>query len=228
MADALISAFDGDVRVVADVPAAFTELIREAEPRSIALSGGATAQRCYERLAATRPDWRDVEVTFGDERWVDVDDPESNEGMARRALLDVARAARVHSVRAAGADPESAAVAMDTFLRAAAPIEVVHLGLGPDGHTASLFPGSAALAERERLVVAVRDSLHPCERITFTYPALARAALVVFTVQGQTKREALARVLRGGDVPAAHVAARHVIWLVDSAAAGGGTAGDVA
>ena len=105
-------------------------------------------------------------------------------------------------------------------MRAAPPIDLVHLGLGPDGHTASLFPGSAALAERERLVVENEDELHPHPRLTFTYPAIARSGLAVFTVAGADKRDAFARVRAGDDLPAAHVEATRVIWLVDPAAAG--------
>ena len=96
----------------------------------------------------------------------------------------------------------------------------MHLGLGPDAHTASLFPGTAALAERERLVVTNEDDDHPHRRLTFTFPAIAMSGLVVFTVAGDDKRGAFARVRAGDDVPAAHVTAGRVIWLVDPAAAG--------
>ena len=93
-------------------------------------------------------------------------------------------------------------------LREYGPLDLVHLGLGPDGHTASLFPGSPALEERERLVVATGDDLHPHPRLTLTFPALAQSRLAVVTVAGEGKREALQRVKAGDDLPAARVSGR--------------------
>lgn len=159
-------------------------------------------------------------VWFGDERWVPVHDPDSNEGMARVCFLDAVEPRAIHSMKKAGPSIEAAATAYDALLRANDPIDVVHLGLGPDGHTASLFPGSPALEERERLVVASGDDQHPHRRLTFTLPAIARARLAVFTVSGAEKRDALARVKAEDDLPAARVRPDHVIWLVDEAAAG--------
>ncbi len=211
----------GEERRVRHVPAAFAELVATESPRSIALSGGDTARACYELLATAPVDWSAIDVFWGDERWVDVQDPNSNEGMARLAFLDEVEPRAIHSMRHAGASLEAAADAYDALVRAAPPIGLVHLGLGPDGHTASLFPGAPQLDERERLVVPAGDDQHPLPRLTFTYPALARAELVVFTVDGAAKREALARV-RGGDhdLPATRVRATRVVWLVDEAAAG--------
>ena len=211
---------NGEVRIVDDVVGAFADLVASEQPRSIALSGGETARDCYERLAAERLAWEQVAVFFGDERWVPVDDPESNEGVAREVLLDKVRPAAVHSMRGAGSTPEMAATAYDALVREHGPVALVHLGLGPDAHTASLFPGSAALAERERLVVTNEDDLHPHPRLTFTFPAIALSGLAVFTVAGDDKRDAFARVRAGDDVPAAHVTAGRVLWLVDPAAAG--------
>jgi 6-phosphogluconolactonase len=209
----------GELRLVDDVPNAFAALVAEEVPASMALSGGSTARRCYQLLAVD-VEWRDVEIFFGDERWVPIDDPESNEGMARTALLDHVNPAAVHSLRGRGETIEAAADAYDTLLRERPPVELVHLGLGPDGHTASLFPGSPALEERERLVVATGDDLHPHPRLTWTFPAINRSPLVVFTVAGEEKREALKRIQAGDDLPAARVAAARVIWLVDDAANG--------
>jgi len=215
-----MTAVHGELRVVDDVPAAFATLVADEAPTSIALSGGGTAKQAYEALAGVDLAWNAVDVWYGDERWVPVDDPESNEGMTRTVLLDRVHPAAVHSMRGAGATIDAAAAAYDAELAAAPPIDLVHLGLGPDGHTASLFPGSAALDVDDRLVVPNGDDLHSHPRLTFTYPALARSRLVVFTVAGAEKREAFARVRAGDDLPATHVDAARVVWLADPAALG--------
>ena len=211
----------GRLEIVDDVAQAFAQLIVSEAPTSIALSGGDTARRCYELLATADVDWQAVDIFLGDERWVPVHDPESNEGMARFAFLDQVMPRAIHSMRGAGETPEAAAVAYDQLVRTSPPIDLVHLGLGPDGHTASLFPGSPALEETTRLVIATGDDLHPHRRLTFTFPGIARSRLVVFTVSGEDKREAFARVRRDKDVPAARVLADRVIWLADSSASGG-------
>jgi 6-phosphogluconolactonase len=210
----------GEVRTVDDVARAFADVVVEAAPSSIALSGGGTARQAYEALAGRELDWSGIDVWFGDERFVPVDDPDSNEGMARAVLLDRVGPRRIRSMAGAGDTADVAALAYDTEVATAPPIDIVHLGLGPDGHTASLFPGSAALAVTDRLVVTNGDALHPHPRLTFTYPALARSRLVVFTVAGDDKRDAFARIRAGDDLPAAHVTADRVLWLVDPAAAG--------
>ena len=211
---------NGEIRVVDHVPQAFAELVAAEAPRSVALSGGDTARHAYELLAVADVEWAAVDVYFGDERWVPIDDPESNEGMARHTFLDQVEPYAIHSMRRAGDTPEDAAIAYGRLVRAAPPIGLVHLGLGPDAHTASLFPGSPALAEDHHFVVATGDDAHPHPRLTFTYPALASAQLIVFTVAGAEKADAFARVQAGDDVPAAHVEAARVIWLVDPAAVG--------
>jgi 6-phosphogluconolactonase len=211
----------GEVRVVDHVPSSFAKLVTAVAPRSIALSGGGTARTCYELLAtAADVDWRSVEIFFGDERWVPVQDPDSNEGMARLAFLDEVEPAAIHSMREAGPTIEEAADAYDALLRASPPIEVVHLGLGPDGHTCSLFPGSPSLDETERLALATGDNLHPHRRLTITFPAIAKSRIAVVTVAGSDKREAMDRLRAGEDLPAARVRAEQVVWLVDRAAAG--------
>jgi 6-phosphogluconolactonase len=208
------------VRVVAHVPQAFSEVVVAERPRTMALSGGDTARQCYELLAVADVEWRNVSILWGDERWVPLGEPDSNEGMARFAFIDTVLPLQVYSMRHAGPTVDEAAEAYDRLLRTLGPIDLVHLGLGPDGHTASLFPGSRALEERDRLVIATGDNLHPHPRLTFTYPAIAQSRLVVFTVVGEEKRDALSRVLAGEDVPAARVRAERVLWLVDPAANG--------
>jgi 6-phosphogluconolactonase len=140
--------------------------------------------------------------------------------MARLAFLDELDPSWVHSLRHSGDTIDEAAAGYDALLRDYGPIDLIHLGLGPDGHTASLFPGSPALDEHDRLVVPNADDTHPHPRLTFTYPAIARRHTVVFTVAGEGKREAFARVRAGDDVPAARVEADRILWLVDPAAAG--------
>ncbi len=217
----------GELVVVDDVPAAFAERVIEAfhnrpdEDFSMALSGGETARLCYERLAAVSPsrmDWWMVDVYWGDERCVPPDDPDSNERLGRQALLErVGAAHAVHPMRCdEGADPYQLRVGeLGRF-------DLVHLGLGPDGHTASLFPGSPALdADPGRLVVMNVDPTgnNPYPRMTLTFSGLARARLALFTVMGEEKQEAMQRIADGEDLPAARVRADRVVWLVDPAAA---------
>jgi len=221
---------NGELLVVEDVAAEFSERVIEAfhsrpdEAFCFAVSGGDTARRCYERLAADgadQIDWWQVDVYWGDERCVAPDDPASNERLVREALLQQVGAANaVYPMRCEeGPDPYQQRVAE------VGKFDVIHLGMGPCGHTASLFPDSPALeADPGRLVVMNQDphDRNPFERMTFTFSAISRGRLVIVTVEGEEKREALARV-RAGDpgVPASHITGEHVLWLVDPAAAGG-------
>lgn len=214
-----------EVRVVEDVAGAFSALVAQVRPRTIGLSGGGTARRCYARLAEEDTvDWSGVEVLVSDERWVPVDHDDSNEGMARRVLLDGVPVAAVHSLREAGETIDEAADAYDRLVAGYERIDLLHLGLGDDAHTASLFPGSPALAVDDRYVVATGDERHEHPRLTFTFPGIAKARLVVVTVSGEGKREAFARA-RAGDpaAPASRIEAESVLWLVDPAAAGQST-----
>ena len=201
-----------NIEYVDDVATAFADLVVREVPRTLALSGGSTARRCYETLATRSGiDWSYVEVLFGDERLVPVDHPDSNEGMARQELLDHVPVGAVHSM--AGSTAEG----YDALLQSLVLVDLVHLGLGPDGHTASLFPGSPALDERDRLVVDTDGGLEPLHpRRTLTLPGIALARHVVFTVEGESKRDAFQRVVAGDDVPAARVRAGQVTWLVSS------------
>lgn len=205
----------GELRIVPDVAQAFAGLVRKLRPRVLALSGGDTAERAYRHLAGF-PDlgWARMTVLLSDERWVPVTHPDSNEGMARRVLLDPLGVEDVRSMREAGADPQQAADAYDRLVRSLPTIDLLHLGMGADGHTASLFPGTRALEEDDALVVTNRSPGHPHERLTFTYPAIRRCRVAVVTVEGVHKREVLQRVRSGEDLPAARVRADEVHWLV--------------
>jgi 6-phosphogluconolactonase len=221
---------NGELVVVDDVAEAFASAVVESyrgrpnDGYAIALSGGATARRCYERLAADAADaidWWKVDVYWGDERCVPLDDPDSNYHLAREALLDrVGAANATYPMRC-----DEGADAYQLRIGELGRFDLVHLGLGPDGHTASLFPGSAALdADPGRLAVVNDDPLghNPHPRMTLTFEGIARARLVIVTVEGATKAEALARVQADDPTaPASHVEAERVIWLVDHAALGG-------
>lgn len=212
--------------MVDDVPGAFADRVEEAfsgragELFSIALSGGDTARRCYERLAERDGiDWWEVEVYWGDERCVPPDDPDSNERLARQALLE--RVGGTHAVHPMRCEPGGA----DAYQQLVAELgrfDLVHLGLGPDGHTASLFPGSAALdADEGRLVSFNEDptGANPHRRMTLTLAGIARARSVLFTVEGEAKKEALRAVWSGDQSrPAARIVADRVVWLADPAA----------
>ncbi len=207
------------MRVVPDVAQAFADLVVERQPRSIALSGGSTAVACYEALAARDIDWSQIEIFIGDERCVPIDDPDSNEGMIRRVLLEDGYGDSLHSLVGSSATPADAACSYESLLREHGPMDLIHLGLGPDGHTASLFPGASELLETERFVVVAGDDQHPHRRLTFTLPAISTARLVVFTVAGASKAAALATIAANVElVPASQVTAAEVIWLVDEAA----------
>jgi 6-phosphogluconolactonase len=221
---------NGELIVVDDVPGEFAERVIEAfhnrpgEDFSLFLSGGQTARRCYERLAvdgADQIDWWQVDVYWGDERCVPPDHPDSNERLGREALLErVGAANAVYPMRCdAGADAYQQRVA------ALGRFDLVHLGLGPDGHVASLFPGSPALdADPGRLVTMNHDpsGRNPYERMTLTLAGLARARLILVTVEGEAKRDAMARVCAGDETcPGARLRAERIVWLADPAGAAG-------
>ena len=155
---------------------------------------------------------------FGDERCVPPDHPDSNYRMAYEALLSHVQA-RVHRMPGETCD---AAAYEEELTRVFGPglpeFDLVLLGLGEDGHTASLFPGDPALDITDRRVVRVERPDHP--RLTLTLPVLSAAKVVMFLVSGESKREALGRLLAGADIPAARVRARQVIVIADEAAAG--------
>jgi 6-phosphogluconolactonase len=203
----------------------------------IALSGGSTPQRLFRILAERGPGaapWPRIELWWGDERTVPPDHPDSNYRMAREALIEPLglAPARVHRIAGELADPSACAEAYQGALVAAlgAPpvFDLVLLGMGPDGHTASLFPASPALAETRRWVVAnpvTSPLVHgSATRITLTAPAINAARHVRFLVAGGDKARALAQVLEGPRDPARYPSqligpAGDVAWLVDRAAA---------
>ena len=213
-----------ELRVVADAEAASqaaAELLASAAG-DVVLTGGSTPQRAYELAAAARTDWSGVELWWGDERCVPPDDERSNYRLAREALLDHVGVVRaVHRIRGELPPPEAAAE-YDAELRGRR-LELVLLGLGPDGHTASLFPNAPALRERERLAVAAPAGLEPfVDRVTLTVPALASAARVVFLVTGEAKAEAARRAFAGDPdeaTPASLVRGEQTAAILDRAAA---------
>ncbi len=243
----MISSPDRDVRVYPDTESLshaaarslvdrITAAIQENRRVSIALAGGNTLRALYGVLASRYRDrilWGWVHVFWGDECYVSRDDLRSNYRMAREMLLDTVPvpAENVHPIPTGLADPEKAAVTYERTLRRhfALPwprFDFVLLGMDADGHIASLFPGSPAVEEQQRWVVAVRVPAEPRQRLTLTLPVLNLAEHIDVLVAGGEKAEALARVLTGGvdprEVPAAGVRPAHgaMIWWADEGAAG--------
>lgn len=185
----------------------------------LALAGGTTPEPAYRALAETQLPWDAVEVWWGDERCVAPDDPESNYGMARRALLAHLHPApkAVHPMDGTAA-PERAAADYGAQLPPA--LDVVLLGVGSDGHTASLFPNGPQASPDQR-VQAVQGPKPPAQRLTLTLATLNQARVVVFLVTGADKAPALRRILvEKANLPAAKVSPRErTRWLLDEAAA---------
>lgn len=241
-----------DVRIVADAAelanVGAAEILdglkragRENRPFRVALAGGRTPRGVYERLAALGSagtasiDWSRAHVFWGDERAVPPDSPDSNYRMAREALLSrvLIPEDQVHRIPAERPDPGAAADAYEREIREAFHLspgewprfDLVLLGLGDDGHVASLVPGSSALEARRRLVAAPAQEYRGTRRITLTFPVINQAAGVLFLVSGGAKAAILRAVLRGDDGPDRYPAQRvrpergSVLWLVDRAAA---------
>ena len=203
---------------------------------AICLTGGSSPKQLYQLLATdayrSRIPWDRVHWFIGDERFVPADDPLNNMAMARRIFLDrCAPAANIHPIPTDSADPDEAARRCENELQAfyganeldsVRPLfDVVLMGVGPDGHTASLFPEYPALEETKRWVVGVpKAHVEPfVPRVTLTLPALGSCREMLFEVAGADKRAILTRVLEGGNLPAnrAH-SMGETIWLVDKAA----------
>jgi 6-phosphogluconolactonase len=205
---------------------------------TVALGGGNTPRGAYRQLAREpyhgQVDWTKVHVFWGDERNVPSTDPNSNEGMAREAFLDevpIPRA-QIFGMYTGGKASEAAVVYEATLRRyfgeRGPTFDLVHLGMGPDGHTASLFPGSASLAAEQWVVAAETTTAAVRERISLTPALICRSREVVFEVSGADKAETLRQVVQSkthsdgaAEYPAAHIArcTSNLTWLLDSAAA---------
>jgi 6-phosphogluconolactonase len=210
----------------------------DANPGRIAicLTGGSSPKRLYGLLATEpyrgRIPWERVHWFIGDERFVAPGDPLHNMSTARKILLDdCAPAANIHPIPTDGASPDESAARYERELKSfygaerlnpAKPLfDLVLMGAGPDGHTASLFPGYAALDERERWAVGVPTA--PVEpyvpRITLTFPVLDTCREMLFEVAGPDKRAILTRLLAGENLPANRAQSiGETVWLVDKAA----------
>jgi 6-phosphogluconolactonase len=206
---------------------------------AICLTGGSSPKKLYQLLATdawrSRIPWQRLHWFIGDERFVPADDPLNNMGVARASFLDqCAPAANIHPIptsTADPADPDRSAALYEHELKAfygadaldpARPLfDLVLMGVGPDGHIASLFPGYPALDETRRWVVGVpKANVEPfVPRVTLTLPALASCREMLFEVAGAGKRAILTRVLAGENLPANRAqSSGETVWLVDQAA----------
>jgi 6-phosphogluconolactonase len=184
--------------------------------RNLTLAGGTTPMRCYQLLAQADVQWGRVTILFGDERCVPPNHPDSNYREARAALLDHVSPATVHRMPAE-LGPDEGADLYSRIVEWHAPLDIVVLGVGEDGHTASLFPGHPGL-EATGWAVGIRNSPKPPpDRVTMTLPALRGARRVIVLATGAGKADAVARARRG-EVPSGMIA--HARWLIDRAAAG--------
>ncbi|MFO7742974.1 MAG: 6-phosphogluconolactonase [Anaerolineae bacterium] len=237
----IITSADCLARVAADrFVALASAAVAERGRFAVALSGGSTPRPAYALLGheplaeeplaghplAGKVDWARVDVFWGDERCVPPDHPDSNYRMARRILLDriPIPGENVHRIRGELPPQEAAAayqLELQTGLGGDGRFDLILLGIGPDGHTASLFPGTPAIGERERSVVAVYVKKLDAWRVTLTLAAINAARHVIFLVAGAEKADVLARVRGGEPLPAAMVrpADGQLTWLVDRDAA---------
>ena len=208
-----------DLVVTEEIAAAAAERFLALQPRTVALAGGRTPRSLYQRLASCDFPWSDTHIFFGDERCVPPDHPDSNFRMANEALGSKVPAT-VHRMRGESCDAAAYEKELRRVFGPTLPaFDLVLLGLGEDGHTASLFPGDPALEETERWVVRVERPDHA--RLTLTLPVLSAANVALFLVSGAAKREPLQRLLHGGDIPAARVRAKQIVIITDEAAAQG-------
>ncbi|MEL6930778.1 MAG: 6-phosphogluconolactonase [Cyanobacteria bacterium J06600_6] len=231
-----------NVEVLADKPALvdrayeitiekISRAIAKQDRFTIALAGGSTPKPLYEKLAQADLPWSKIHVFWGDERYVPADHPDSNQLMARQAWLDKIDipADNIHPMKITGTEPALDAKQHETEIKEFFQIEqgfpkfdLILLGMGDDGHTASLFPQTEALSVEDRLVTV--GNHHGQPRITFTIPLINQADCVVFLVAGENKRPALKQVFATqGDekqYPSRSIQPKgELLWLLDRAAA---------
>jgi 6-phosphogluconolactonase len=196
---------NADIRVSDDPAGAAAEILADARGH-VAITGGSTPRVAYERLAGTRADWSGVDIWFTDERCVPPTHEHSNFRMANDALLSKVEGVTVHRMRGE-LGPEDGATAYENELGEFGPeaLDLILLGLGPDGHICSLFPGDETLGERERRAVGVdTPGMAPLvSRITLTLPVVNGSAQILFLVTGEDKAEAVERVFSGSPDPRA-------------------------
>ncbi len=231
-----VSVFPDPAALVRAAAETVTDALREGietrDRATFVLTGGSTPKGLYRLLArdhAGALDWERVDVFWGDERFVPPDDADSNYRMARETMLDALPVpeCNLHPVPTPLPNAEMAAAAYAATLRgyfaADEPaFDVVLMGLGADGHTASLFPDGPEVEERERWAVhSLAPPEHPVrDRVSLTVPVLSAGRVVLFLVTGRGKAEAVAATLRDGSTPAAAVGARgHLLWYLDEEAA---------
>ena len=237
MTPVVVVSANADVLAAAAAARLITALVdAQAEGRipAIALTGGGTGTAVLAHVnsspARDAVDWGRVELFWGDERFVPADDPDRNEKQAREALLDhlPLDPARVHAIASSdgefGDDVDAAAVAYADIVTARPGFDVVMLGMGEEGHVASVFPDSPAVRDTTHTVVAVRDCPKPPPtRISLTLPTIRTAAQVWLMTAGEAKAEAVARAVGGAsevDLPAAGaVGTARTLFLLDPAAA---------
>jgi 6-phosphogluconolactonase len=216
-----------EIEVLDDPAGELARLLVEAvrAGHSVALSGGSTPRRAYELAAAEEPDWSSAELWLVDDRCVPADDERSNARIVRETILDrLERAPRGTHLIQGELEPEEAAARYDAELDGAR-FDLAVMGVGPDGHTASLFPGGPELAERERRAVAAEARMEPfVPRVTATIPFLAESGLMVYVITGADKADAVRRAFAdqpSADTPASLVRGRRTVVLLDADAASG-------
>ena len=219
--DEVLEVFATEAEVAETGAQLLAELLREIVARkgsaSMAVSGGRTPWAMFEVLAGLTLDWEAVTIFQVDERLAPSGDPKRNVEHLRVALGSLP--SRIVAMEVEDPDPEAAADRYAALLPEH--LDLVHLGLGPDGHTASLVPDDGVLEVDDRAVALTTGEYQGCRRMTLTYPTLDRADRIVFVVTGAEKRKALAKLLaRDTSIPAGRLAAASATILADAEAAG--------